>query len=114
MNANGCMQRGGVRQFGIECDAAAHIDDRCKCEHAHRMQEQKFFPATSAQFIQIATASDSRKSKSGMAALLSHQTGSLVNRCFACCRGRTRCSANTGLRRTFTVVVDSKNLLIGF
>ncbi|WP_321926061.1 hypothetical protein [Burkholderia sp. BCC1998] len=43
MNANGCMQRGGVRQFGIECDAAAHTDDRCKREHAHRMQEQKFF-----------------------------------------------------------------------
>ncbi|RQR35796.1 MULTISPECIES: hypothetical protein [unclassified Burkholderia] len=81
-------QRGGVQQFGIECDAAAHTDDRCKCEHAHRMQEQKFFPATSAQFIQIATASDSCKSKSGMAALLSHQTGSLVNRCFACCRRR--------------------------
>ncbi|RQR78910.1 MULTISPECIES: hypothetical protein [unclassified Burkholderia] len=37
-------QRGGVQQFGIECDAAAHTDDRCKCEHAHRMQNKSFFP----------------------------------------------------------------------
>jgi len=40
---DGMEQRGDVREFGIECDAAAHIDVRCKCEYAHRIQERELF-----------------------------------------------------------------------